>query len=134
MTLPDLVLLILGVIAGAIASLIISRFYYLKTVTKKLTPYLYIGTAILEGTDPEIREKLKIKFLESNQTESINEIDVKNPYQLEFIIVNDGELPIRDCIQPLSIKFPGDARLISTNIMGINLSRDRLTVPGIGLL
>ena len=105
---------ILGVFAGVLATVIVARYYFKRTIDKskkQLTPYLDFFSEPLEGIDPKVREDLSIKY---------KNIEVENLIETQFLIANTGEKPIRDLIQPLSLKIPSTSTIVNAVVLHIS--------------
>lgn len=87
----NVALTLLGIVIGILATTLISKYYFRKSVTKQVTPFIHLASSVLAGIDPVVREALKIHY---------GDVEVKELYQLQFLIANDGERAIRDCIEP----------------------------------
>lgn len=85
---------ILILLIGIVATFFVSRHYYNKSVDKKLTPCLIYSSDLFRFIDKEIRSKLFISY-------EGKEID--NLHELRFLIANDGEKTISKPIKPLTL-------------------------------
>lgn len=100
-----------GIIFGGMISFIISRFYYKKSIkTKNLSCYVQFVSEILTDIDPEVKQKLDIEY-DGQKVDSI--------YQVQFIIANTGDFPVRDVIKPLTLEIPNNAEVLDTNLLHI---------------
>lgn len=105
---------IAGILFGGLISFLISRFYYKKSIkTKTLSCYVQFVSEILTDIDPDVKQKLEIDY-DGQKVDSI--------YQVQFIIANTGDFPIRDIIRPLTLQIPNQAEVLDTNIIHIEPS------------
>lgn len=95
-------------VIGVLVTILVSRYYFQRTITKSLTPYIHNSSQVLSWIDPIVRGELKVSFREE---------EVKDLTLMEFIIANDGERSIRDCIEPLSVLLPKEAKLLDASIL-----------------
>jgi hypothetical protein len=102
---------IAGILFGGLISFLVSRFYYKKSIkTKTLSCYVQYVSEILTDIDPEVKQKLEIDY-EGQKVDSL--------YQVQFIIANTGDFPIRDIIRPLTLQVPNKAEVLDANIIHI---------------
>jgi len=99
---------ILGILIGVIATIFISHYYYKRSSNKSLTPYLTLSTKIFSGIDSTVRKQLKFMYQNS---------EVEDIHQLEFLIANDGEKAITNCIEPLSLDMPSSSQVLDSVIV-----------------
>jgi hypothetical protein len=100
-----------GIVFGGLISYWISRFYYKKSVkTKHLSCFVQFVSEILTDIAPDIKKKLLIQYAGQ---------EVESLYQVQFIIANDGDFPIRDIIKPLTLKIPNKGVVLDANIIHI---------------
>ncbi len=100
-----------GTLFGGLISFLISRFYYKKGLKKKtLSCYVQYISEILTDIDPEVKQRLVIDF-EGRKVDSL--------YQVQFIIANTGDLPIRDVIRPLTLEVPNAGEVLDANVVYI---------------
>lgn len=64
----------------------------------------------LTDIDEDVKKKLEIDY----DGQKVNSI-----YQVQFIIANTGDFPIRDIIKPLTLKIPNQAEVLDANIVHI---------------
>jgi len=103
-----LFVLIMGIVATVIVSVIVGRYYFRRTLNKQLTPYLNLSSRIFSGIDKTVREQLKFTFQET---------EVADLHHLEFLIANDGERAVSNCIEPLTLELPDGVQLLDASIM-----------------
>jgi hypothetical protein len=83
----DLVLVLLGVLLSLPPAILISRYYFKRSFSKSLTPYLMFHASPMSGMSPAIREQLDIQFKNRR---------VSNLIEAQFVIINDGDKALRD--------------------------------------
>jgi len=106
----DLGISIGSLIVGVVATVWVSRYYFKRTIDKSLTPYIQFSSSLFDGVDPSVRESLKIAY----KGTPVNEI-----LEIQFLIANTGERPIRDIISPLTLTLPGDCSLLDASILHV---------------
>lgn len=100
-----------GILFGGLISYFISQFYYKKSIkTKTLSCYVQYISEFLTDIDEDVKKKLEIDY----EGQKVNSI-----YQVQFIIANTGDFPIRDIIRPLTLKIPNQAEVLDVNIIHI---------------
>jgi hypothetical protein len=107
----ELALSIGSLLIGVLATVLVSRYYFRRTVDKGLTPYLQFISSLFEGVDPSVRESLKIAYKGTAVTELL---------EVQFLIANTGERSIRDVIAPLSLDIPNGCALLDASILHIS--------------
>jgi hypothetical protein len=99
---------LIGIIIGVIATIVVSRYYFKRTVNKQLTPYLTLSTRIFAGIEETVRQELKFTFRGT---------EVSDLHQLEFLIANDGERAVSNPIEPLTLEFPKEVQVLDASIL-----------------
>jgi hypothetical protein len=107
----DLFLLVLGVLLGLPPAILISRYYFKRSFTKNLTPYLMFHASPMSGMSDMVRNALNIEF----KNRKIN-----NLIEAQFVVINDGEKALRDLIQPLTLRWPENTRVLDAEIVRSN--------------
>lgn len=103
-----------GILFGGILTFIASRYYYKKSIkTKDLSCFVQYVSEILTDIEPEVKKKLTVDY---------NGRSVESLYQVQFIIANTGDYPIRNLIKPLSLQIPNNAEVLDANIVHIEPS------------
>lgn len=101
----------IGVVLGGIITYLVGKYYYKKnTKEKSLTPFLQFVSGVLTDVDPQVKEKLKVHY---------DKQEVTDLYQIQFVIANTGDVPIRDCIQPLALEIPQNGEVLDVSILHI---------------
>lgn len=99
---------LIGIVIGVIATIIVGRYYFNRTVNKRLTPYLTLSTRIFAGIEKTVRQELKFTFRGT---------EVSDLHQLEFLIANDGERAVSNPIEPLTLELPKDVQVLDASIL-----------------
>lgn len=93
----NVALTLIGIILGIAATALVGRYYFRRTTTRAITPFVHLHSWILSGIDPEVRKHLKILF----HDEPVDDIT-----HLQVLVANTGSRAVRDCIRPLRFVFP----------------------------
>jgi hypothetical protein len=106
------ILTIGGIIIGAIATYIVSSYFFKKSIKEKaLVPYVQFSTKIFSSIDPDLQRDLDISY---------KEVKVDNLHQMQFVIANTGDKSIRDCIRPLELILPENFEILDVKIIYID--------------
>lgn len=89
---------LIGALIGIAATVVVSRYYYQRSVRKSLGVYTLLDSRVFSGIHPDVRRELHFSY--RNQ-------DVRELQQLTFLVANDGDRAISAAIEPLSLKTPG---------------------------
>lgn len=115
-----------GILFGGLISYFISQFYYKKSIkTKTLSCYVQYISEFLTDIDEDVKKKLEIDY----EGQKVNSI-----YQVQFIIANTGDFPIRDIIRPLTLKIPNQAEVLDVNIIHIEPNGREVNLKQIKIL
>ncbi len=99
---------LIGVVLGAIATVIASHYYYRRTISKSLGIYRLLSTSVLSGIAPDVRSNLNFRF---------NGVEVHELQQLIFLVANDGQRSIRDVLEPLTMSIPSEVGILDATIV-----------------
>lgn len=99
---------VIGIVIGIAATIIVSRYYFKRSINKSIAVYLTLNSRIFAGIEPSVREQLEFYFRDE---------EVRDLSQIEFIIANDGERALRDFIQPLSVELPEGVKILDASIL-----------------
>lgn len=102
---------LLSLLVGIAATVLVSRYYFNRSTDKSLTPYLDFGSQLLSGIDPEVKKDLSIKY---------QDVEVADLLQIQYLVANTGEKPIRDIIRPLSLTIPDEGIILDASILHIH--------------
>ncbi|KKL23522.1 hypothetical protein LCGC14_2424550, partial [marine sediment metagenome] len=63
---------------------------------------------VFRGVDPSVRDALKIEY---------KEVQINDLFEIQFLIANTGERPIRDIIRPLTLHVPEGSQILDASIL-----------------
>ncbi len=99
---------LISIILGIAATALVGRYYFRRTTTRAITPFVHLHSWILSGIDPEVREHLKILF---------HDEPVEDITHLQLLVANTGSRAIRDCIRPLRLAFPKGVAVLDHSVI-----------------
>lgn len=114
----DLALAIGSLILGIVASVWVSNYYFRRSHTKSLTPYIQYSSSPFRGLDPAVRKSLDINY---------QGVPVADLFEIQFIIANTGDKAIRDVIEPLTLPIPEECSLLDAAIIHRSPAELRVT-------
>lgn len=97
-----------GVILGALVTVIAARYYYHRSTSKRLGVFSLLNSFVFDGIAPDVRKQLQFRF----QDREVSELQ-----QVLFLVANDGERAIRDVIEPLTLTLPADVEILDASIV-----------------
>jgi len=97
-----------GVILGAFVTVLASRYYFRRSISKRLGAYSLLNSFVFDGIAPDVRGQLQFRF----QDREVNELQ-----QVLFLVANDGERAIRDVIEPLTLSLPAGVEVLDASIV-----------------
>lgn len=98
----------IGVILGALATVLASRYYFLRSINKRLGVYRLLNSLAFAGIAPDVRKQLNFRF----QDKEVNELQ-----QLVFLVANDGERAISNVIEPLTLIIRPGVEILDASIL-----------------
>ena len=98
---------IIGIIAGLVITIIISRYYYRLGARRRLSVYVLRSFQAMSDLDPDIKKDFSVEF---------NGAPVRSLTVLDLLIANEGTHPVRDYVEPLSIQMPDGVNLLNVMI------------------
>jgi hypothetical protein len=101
------VVTVFGIAAGALLTVLVSRYYYTRSLRHRLAVYTYSVSPVFAFVDPDLRSALTVRFRDR---------EVKDLLDLVLIVANEGTHPIRRPIHPLTVVLPGEAGLLDAAI------------------
>ncbi len=101
----------ISLLVGVLAALLIAKYYYRRTVDKALVPYVDFYSELFAGIAPKVRESLKITY---------QDIEVDNLLEVQFLIANTGEKPVRDLIKPLKLELPESVSIVDATLLHVH--------------
>jgi hypothetical protein len=100
-----------GIISGALITIIVSKYFFKKSIKeKKLNTYIQFSSRLFSVLDPELKKNLIVNFKNHK---------IDNITQAQFFIANTGDVPIKDIIEPLKLSLPKENKIFSVNIVHI---------------
>jgi hypothetical protein len=102
---------IVGIIAGLIVTIVISRYYYRLGSRHRLAIYVLQAFQVMSDLDPEIKKNFTVEF---------HDMPVKDLTVLELVIANEGTHSIRDCVEPLAATLPDGVSLLDVTVPYVN--------------
>jgi hypothetical protein len=106
-----MIVAIASLIVGAALSVAISRYYYKRSLRHRLAIYVFQSSRLFRDVDSAIRKALTIQF---------HGAPVEQLVLAELLIANEGVHAVRDCVQPLTIALPDDARFVDASILYVH--------------
>lgn len=103
--------IVVSLFIGILVTALVSRYYYRKSISKRLTPYIQPTLPLFAGISPEVRSSLKIFHRDK---------EVQDLFELQFLVVNEGQRAIRDCIEPLTLVLPSSIQVLDASILHVH--------------
>ena len=107
----NLTLLLVSLLLGIVVTLWVSSYYFRRTVSKVLTPYVQFSSSLFRGVDFSVRDALKIAYKGT---------PVSDILEIQFLIANTGQRAIRDIISPLTLDVPASCELLDATVLYIS--------------
>jgi hypothetical protein len=98
----------IGVVLGALATVLASRYYFLRSTRKSLGVYGLLNSAVFADIAPDVRPRLSFRYQDR---------EVRDLRQLVFLVANDGERAISNVIEPLSLSLPDEVEILDASII-----------------
>lgn len=117
--------LLISYAVGVASSVPVSWYFFRKSRRTRLVVFVQFVTSVFQGIDSSVRAQLGVAFRGKT---------VDDMTQVQFVVVNEGELPIRDPIKPLSLSIPSKASLLDASVAfvhpeGREVSVSRVSEP-----
>lgn len=115
----------IGIIIGAfglvtsIIAILISRKYFKKSLIKSLTPYIQFSSSPLKRIDPLVRKQLLVKYRDQ---------EIKELFEIQFLIANTGDKSIKDIIKPLTIEIPQNSKILDVTLLYVNPEKRNIQI------
>jgi hypothetical protein len=110
---------IIGLGLGVLATVLVGRYYFLRTVDKSLSVFGLLNSYVFAGIAPDVRRNLHFIF----QEQEVNDLQ-----QVVLLIANDGERAISGVIEPLSAQFPLKIEILDASILHRNPEALKVTI------
>ena len=98
----------IGVVIGALVTVLASRYYFRRSISKRLSLYGLLNSFVFDGIARDVRKQLQFRF----QGREVNELQ-----QVVFLVANDGERAIRDVIESLTLTIPPGVEVLDASIV-----------------
>lgn len=102
---------IIGLVLGIVATVLVSRYYFLRTVDKRLSVFGLLNSYVFAGIAPDVRRNLHFIFQDQ---------EVTDLQQVVLLVANDGERAISNIIEPLSVHLPSGIDVLDVSILHRN--------------
>lgn len=76
---------IVGIVIGVAATILVARYYFRKTINKRISVFVTLSNRIFAGIEQQVRSRLKFQY----DGKAINELQ-----QIDLIVANDGDRAI----------------------------------------
>lgn len=97
-----------GIVIGIVATILVSRYYFLRTISKNMSLYKLFNSYVFDGIAPDVRKRLHFIF---------NDKEVSDLQQVVFLLANDGERAVSNIIDPVSIEIPPGIDVLDASIL-----------------
>jgi hypothetical protein len=99
---------LVGIVVSAAITVAVSRYYFRRSLLKRLGAYVILSSAVFAGIDAEVRKQLRFTFKDK---------DVSKLQLLQIVLVNEGEHAIRDFIEPPTLVLPKGAEVLDASVI-----------------
>ncbi len=110
---------IIGLVLGILATVLASRYYFLRSVDKSLSVFGLLNSYVFAGIAPDVRHNLHFIFQEQ---------EVKDLQQVVLLVANDGERAISNVIEPLSVQLPAQIEVLDASVLHRNPDTLKATI------
>lgn len=97
-----------GVVIGAVITVLASRYYFRRSISKQLSVYRLLNSFVFDGITPDVRTQLQFRF----QNRQVDELQ-----QVLFLVANTGERAIRDVIECLTLAVPDTVEILDASVV-----------------
>lgn len=104
----DLVVSLGSLILGVVASVWVSAYYFRRSFTKSLTPYVHFSSKPFQEISADVRKALQVTYAG---------VKVEDLHEVQFVIANTGDKAIRDLIEPLVLAIPETSALLDALVL-----------------
>ena len=99
---------VIGLALGIVATVLVSRYYFLRSVDKSLSVFGLLNANVFAGIARDMRKNLHFIFQDK---------EVEDLQQVVLLIANDGERAISNVIEPLSIQLPNGVDVLDASVL-----------------
>lgn len=96
---------------GVAGTVLVSRYYFRRSIGKSLTPYIQFWSSPLAEIAPEVARELEVRY----QGQFIADL-----FEIQFLIANSGDRAIRNIIEPLTLTVPDEVKLLDATILHVD--------------
>jgi hypothetical protein len=97
-----------GIIIGIIVTVLVSRYYFLRSVNKHLRIYTLLDSMVFAGIAPDVKKQLNFAF----DSKPVDDLQ-----QLVFLVANSGDRAISNVIDPLALELPAGAEVLDVSVL-----------------
>lgn len=97
--------------AGAVLSILVSRYYFIRSLKYRLTVYVHSYSRVLVGVAQDVKESLDVRF----QGSPVDDLG-----EMVFLIANEGAHPIKDVVRPLVASVPEGTKLLDAVVLHVH--------------
>ena len=98
----------IGLVLGVIATVLVSRYYFLRSVDKNLSVFSLLDANVFAGIARDVRSNLHFMFQNK---------EVQDLQQVVLLIANDGERAISNVMEPLSVQLPQGIDVLDASLL-----------------
>jgi hypothetical protein len=99
---------LIGIIIGIAATILVARYYFRRSINKRISVFVTQSNRIFAGIEQEVRKQLAFHY----KGKEINELQ-----QINLIVANDGDRAIRDCIEPLTLRLKKSTTILDATVL-----------------
>lgn len=99
---------IVGLALGIVATVLVSRYYFLRSVDKSLSVFGLLNANVFAGIAPDVRRNLHFIF----EGKDVNDLQ-----QVVLLVANDGERAISNVMEPLSVQLPQGVDVLDASLL-----------------
>jgi hypothetical protein len=105
---------------SCVITVLVALHYFRRTVDKKLASYIISAVSLLADADDEVAAGLKVYYRGA---------EVSDPYQIHYGIFNMMDLPITNCVEPLSINIPKGVKVVEAKVVSVHPEGRKVDKP-----
>ena len=99
---------IIGIAVGIVATFYVSRYFFFRSLEKKLSIYILNMSQVFSGVDDKIRDDLEITY-KGVSTPEIHELDI--------VVANEGDRSVLDIIEPFTMEIDSSPEILDAQII-----------------
>lgn len=105
-------------VCGVLVTIVVSRYYFRRSIGKSLVPYIQFSSSPLAGMDPNVRSDVEILYRGQ---------PIQHLHEIQFLIANTGDTAIRGVIDPLTLAVPENCSLLDASLLHVSPSGRRVS-------